>query len=103
MSTATYTLNTPDVVVDEKIYDLVGLGFGPANVALAGALIERWESGEVHAISLDHRGYSTLRRDLASSSSSNLHILSPRLLSTLQDVEGLIHVFRIPRSAMCSS
>lgn len=55
MSTAMYTSNTPDVVVDENIYDLVGLGFGPANVALAGALIEKWESGEVNAISLVHR------------------------------------------------
>ena len=25
------------------IYDLVGVGFGPANLALSGALIDKWE------------------------------------------------------------
>jgi lysine/ornithine N-monooxygenase len=25
------------------VYDLIGVGFGPANVALAGALLEKWE------------------------------------------------------------
>lgn len=59
MSTAMYTSNTPDVVVDEKIYDLVGLGFGPANVALAGALIEKWEGGEVNIVHLVLRYCST--------------------------------------------
>ncbi|KAI0034148.1 L-lysine 6-monooxygenase, partial [Vararia minispora EC-137] len=29
------------------LYDLVGVGFGPANIALAGALIERWEDPSV--------------------------------------------------------
>ncbi|KAF9464763.1 L-lysine 6-monooxygenase (NADPH-requiring)-domain-containing protein [Collybia nuda] len=28
------------------IYDLVGLGFGPANLAIAGALVERWQSSD---------------------------------------------------------
>lgn len=45
------TSNTQDVVVDEKVYDLVGLGFGPANLAIAGALVEKWEGGEVNAVS----------------------------------------------------
>lgn len=31
----------------EAIYDLVGLGFGPANLAIAGALTERWEQAGV--------------------------------------------------------
>ncbi|KAL0946573.1 hypothetical protein HGRIS_012776 [Hohenbuehelia grisea] len=26
------------------VYDLIGLGFGPANVAVAGALVERWDN-----------------------------------------------------------
>lgn len=39
--------STDGVVVDEKVYDLVGLGFGPANLAFAGALVEKWEGGEV--------------------------------------------------------
>ncbi|KAJ8519808.1 hypothetical protein ONZ45_g3326 [Pleurotus djamor] len=28
----------------DTVYDLVGLGFGPANIAVAGALVEKWES-----------------------------------------------------------
>lgn len=27
-----------------EVYDLIGLGFGPANVAIGGALVERWEA-----------------------------------------------------------
>lgn len=83
MSTAMYTSNTPDVVVDEKIYDLVGLGFGPANVALAGALIEKWESGEVNIV---------ISYYLHSTPSSILRLLLPRLPSTFQEIGGLMHL-----------
>jgi hypothetical protein len=34
----------------EDIYDLVGLGFGPANLAIAGALTERWNSPDVSSL-----------------------------------------------------
>jgi L-ornithine N5-oxygenase len=27
-----------------KVYDLIGLGFGPANIAIAGALIDKWDT-----------------------------------------------------------
>ena len=26
------------------IYDLIGLGFGPANIAIGGAIVEKWAS-----------------------------------------------------------
>ncbi len=26
------------------VYDVVGLGFGPANVAIAGAIVDKWAS-----------------------------------------------------------
>lgn len=28
----------------ERVYDLIGLGFGPANLAIAGAVIEKFDS-----------------------------------------------------------
>jgi len=31
----------------QETFDLVGLGFGPANIAIAGALTEAWQNGEV--------------------------------------------------------
>jgi len=36
------------MTTSDTIYDLVGLGFGPANIAIAGAVVERWQ-GEVSA------------------------------------------------------
>ncbi|PPR03628.1 hypothetical protein CVT24_007744 [Panaeolus cyanescens] len=34
----------------ETIFDLVGLGFGPANIAIAGALTESWQATDVRSI-----------------------------------------------------
>jgi L-ornithine N5-oxygenase len=34
------------------LYDLLGVGFGPANVALAGALIEQWQNPAVAQVRL---------------------------------------------------
>lgn len=31
----------------DQTYDLIGIGFGPANVAIAGALLETWEADKV--------------------------------------------------------
>lgn len=31
----------------DDIFDLIGLGFGPANVAIAGALVDEWSSTKV--------------------------------------------------------
>ena len=28
----------------DPVYDVIGLGFGPANVAIGGAIIEKWAS-----------------------------------------------------------
>ena len=27
-----------------EVYDLIGLGFGPANIAIGGAIVEKWAS-----------------------------------------------------------
>ena len=32
---------------EDVVYDLVGLGFGPANIAIAGALTEKWQQDVV--------------------------------------------------------
>ncbi|KAI0032386.1 L-lysine 6-monooxygenase (NADPH-requiring)-domain-containing protein, partial [Vararia minispora EC-137] len=38
-----YPVKTSMSTFDAPLYDLVGVGFGPANIALAGVLIEKWE------------------------------------------------------------
>lgn len=35
----------------ECVYDVVGLGFGPANIAVAGAIVEKWGQPEVAGVS----------------------------------------------------
>lgn len=37
---------------DETVYDLIGLGFGPANLAIAGALLEKWGASTVGRVTL---------------------------------------------------
>jgi lysine/ornithine N-monooxygenase len=31
----------------DEIYDLIGLGFGPANIAVSGALTDAWRTKKV--------------------------------------------------------
>ena len=34
----------PSPMPAEAVYDLIGLGFGPANIAIGGAIVEKWAS-----------------------------------------------------------
>jgi len=34
----------------DTVFDLVGLGFGPANIAIAGALTEHWTENKVRSV-----------------------------------------------------
>lgn len=33
-----------------NVYDILGCGFGPANLAIAAALTDKWSDGEVSVI-----------------------------------------------------
>ncbi|CDO69497.1 hypothetical protein BN946_scf184785.g2 [Trametes cinnabarina] len=43
---------TPCSTDSTPLYDVIGLGFGPANIAIAGAIVEKWansNTGSSHA------------------------------------------------------
>jgi hypothetical protein len=53
------------------IYDLIGIGFGPSNVAIAGALIEKWHSVSFGIILyISHKFVSSKQKNLSKRPSS---------------------------------